>query len=421
MAKLSHHYALIDFDPGNVDSVLVEPISTNVTMDETWTPSVRASVTLPTSSVPAGLDPRVATFIGLRLQQDFGDLIYAYELTNDYTPVTVSSITAAYAPNVEVGRITRDYSAPWNIFEAGLPISTVTTAYTPVTPLKLTNAGLADVWRMSDFLHSSGTFNPEPSTIFDSYLMLRKVTKDYVSGETTLELTSTEAILHDNIGSYDSDIIWTFFTTRELVNFFLSGVIGKTLVPGEGDFTYSTPYGAAWRPEQTGWDYIYEIVTAAGLVLYADEAGEWHLVETGAVTGDLTLSDTDNITTLTSVIDRNNKNFFDSATIIYSGGVLLPNQDVYTMPGSTFHKERYFDRTKLNPPGAQGAQTMVERAVTRGEIYTVEAISNYDARPRQTMTIDVTGEPVKTAIIQSVSWSLPSDRMSIDIRDLVEV
>ncbi len=421
MPTLSKHYALLDFDPGNTAAVLVEPIACQVTVNETWSPSITATVTLPSTAVPAGLDPRVATFIGLRLQQDFGDLMYVYEVTDDYTPVTVSSITATYAANVEVGRISRTYTAPWNIYEAGLPLSTVTTAYTPVTPLKLTNAGLADVWRMSDFLHGAGNFNPQPSTIFDSYLMLRKVTRDYISGETELELASTEAILHDQIGAYDSDLIFTWFTTRELVNYFLGSVIGKTLVPGEGNFTYDTPYGAAWRPAQSGWDYIYEIVTAAGLVLYADEAGEWHLVETGSVTGDLYLKDDDNITTLSSTIDRNNAKFFDSATIIYSGGVLIPNQDVYTLPGSTFHKERYFDRTKLNPPGASGAQTMVERAVTRGELYQVEAISNYDARPRQTMTIDVTGEPVKTAIIQSVTWTLPSDRMSVDIRDLQEV
>lgn len=421
MPTLSKHYALLDFDPGNTASVLVQPVACQVTVNETWSPSITATVTLPTSSVPAGLDPRTATFVGLRLQQDFGDLLYVYEFTDAYTPVTVSSITAAYAPNVEAGAITNTYARPWNIFETGLPLSTVTTAYTPVTPLKLTNAGLSDVWRMSDFLHTGGSFNPQDSTIFDSYLMLRKVSKDYISGETELELSSTEAILHDNIGAYNSDLIFTYFTTRELVNAFLSSLLGKTLVPGEGDFTYSTPYGQKWIPDQTGWDYIYDIVTAAGLVLYADEAGEWHLVETGAVTGDLYLKDDDNITTLSSTIDRNNANFFDSATIIYSGGILLPNQDVYTLPGSTFHKERFFDRSKVNPPGAAGAQTMVERAVTRGELYQVEAISNYNARPRQTMTIDVTGEPTKTAVIQSVTWSLPSARMSLDIRDLQEV
>ncbi len=73
-----------------------------------------------------------------------------------------------------------------------------------------------EVWRMSDFLHSSGTFNPAPSTIFDGYLMLRTVTKDYVSGQTTLELTSHEAILQDSIG-YPSDLAFAFTSLRSII------------------------------------------------------------------------------------------------------------------------------------------------------------------------------------------------------------
>jgi len=423
MPTLSKHYALLDFDPGNTASVLVKPISCSVTVNETWSPSITATVTLPTSSVPAGLDPRTATFVGLRLQQDFGDLLYVYEFTNAYTPVTVSSITATYTPNVEAGAITNTYAKPWNIFEAGLPLSTVTTAYTPVTPLKLTNAGLNDVWRMSDFLHTGGSFNPQDSTIFDSYLMLRKVSKDYVTGETELELASTEAVLHDQIGYY-SDLVFTFNTTRALVEYFIYAYTGRTLKPGTADFTYSTPYEYKFWPNLNAWDYIYEAVTAAGLVIYADEHGDWYLVNAGATAGELYLKDDDNITMLTATIDRNNSNFFDSSTIVFyaPGTVLTPPNYSYTVPGSTFHKAAFFDWSKTQKVvTSSGVQSLVERAVTRGETYQVEAISNYDARPRQTMTIDVTGEPTKTAIIQSVTWSLPSARMSVDIRDLQEV
>jgi hypothetical protein len=419
MPLLSKHYALLDFDPGNPASVLVEPISATVTVDETRAPYVSATVVVPTNVLPYNPDPRYALFLGLRLQQDFGDLIYNYEITADFTG-DVSNITAALKGNVSA--FTQRYSKPWNIFEAALPISAVTTAYTPVKPSKLTTADLSTVSNMSDFLHTGGTFEPAPSTIFDGYLMLRKVTKDYISGETTLELTSHEAILLDSIG-YPSDLIFTYTSLRSIINQILSETIGvfTQLEPGTADFTYSPAYGVNWRPEQTAWDFLNALVTAANLVLYCDEQGKWYLVESASVTGDLYLKDDDNITALTSTIDRNSESFFDYAVVEYRNSGSLPVYYNFGVSGFPISKDRYFLIENIAAPGGNPAQSMVWRAVTRGEINEVEAIANYDARPRQNMTIDVSGEPVKTAIIQSVTWSLPSARMSVDIRDLTEV
>lgn len=420
MPTLSKHYALLDFDPGNPASVPVEPISVDVKVDETWAPYCQATVVVPTNAMPYAPDPRFAVFMGLRLQQDFGDLIYNYEITNDFGG-DVSSITAAYAG--DVSDITRAYSKPWNVFESALPISTVTAAYGGDVS-NLTAADLMEVWRMSDFLHSEGTFNPAPSTIFDGYLMLRSVVKDYVSGETTLELTSHETILQDSIG-YPSDLFFSFTSLRSIINYVLADTMGvfTQLEPGAADATYSPAYEFNWRPEQTGWDILNTLVTAANLVLYCDEAGKWFLNYSGATSGDLTLTDTDNITTLSSRIDRNSDSFFDYAVVEYRNEGSLPVYKNFGVSGFPISKDRYFlvENVEAPPAPDNAAQAMVWRAVTRGEIFSVEAISNYDARPRQNMTIDVTDEAIKTAIIQSISWSLPSARMSLDIRDLQEV
>jgi hypothetical protein len=417
MAKLSKHYALLDFDPGNPASVPVEPISVSVTADEAWSPYIQATVVVPTNLMPYSPDPRYAVFLGLRLQQDFGDLIYNYEITADYAG-DVSAITAAF--NGDVSDITRAYSKPWNVFESALPISTVTAAYGGDVS-NLTAADLMEVWRMSDFLHSAGTFNPEPSTIFDGYLMLRSVTKDYLTGETTLELTSHEAILQDSIG-YPSDLIFTYTSLRGIINSVLAETIGALtqLQPGAADYTYSPAYGFIWRPNQTAWDVLNALVTAANLVLFCDEKGDWYLDYAASVAGDLYLKDDDNITTLSSRIDRNANQFFDYALVEYRYNG-MPSYKSFGVSGFPISKDRYFLIENVPDPGGNPAQAMVWRAVTRGEIFEVEAISNYDARPRQEMTIDVTGEPVKTAIVQSITWSLPSARMSVDIRDLTEV
>ena len=421
MPALSKHYALLDFYPGTTTSAVVEPISVDVEVNEAWSPYCQATVVIPNDIAPYTLDPRFPTFLGLRLQQDFGDLIYNYELTADYAG-DVSNITAAFGG--DVSDITRAYSKPWNVFESSLPLSTVTAAYAPVKPSKLTTAQLNEVWRMSDFLHSAGTFNPAPSTIFDGYLMLRTVTKDYVSGQTTLELTSHEAILQDSIG-YPSDLAFAFTSLRDIINFVLADTIGALtqLQPGAADYTYSPAYSFLWLPNLTAWDVLDALVKAANLVLFCDEKGDWYLNPAASTSGDLYLKDDDNITMLSSKIDRSSPAFFDYAVVEYRNEGSVPVYKNFGTSGFPISKDRYFLVENVQPPAApaNAAQAMVWRAETRGIIYQIEAISNYDARPRQNMTIDVTGEAVKTAIIQSISWSLPSARMSVDVRDLQEV
>lgn len=414
MPTLSRHTAYLAFPDTNET---IEPISVDVTVAENWSPSIRATVTIKTGSEPYALDPTIPTIMGLRLQQDFGELVYINKITADYSGI-ISAITAAFTP-VIVSAITGKYSKPWNIFETGLPLSTVTTSYTPVTPLKLTNANLATVYRMSDFLHSEGTFNPQESTVFDArVLMLRSLIRNYISGETTLELASLEAILQDSIGwNYTSPISST--SLRTIIQWVLeetgAGSPFNPLQPGTADATYSPAYTLQWLPNQTAWDVLNSLVTAANLVLYCDEKGLWWLEEAGSTTGTLELKDTDNITSLTERIDRNNQEFFDYAVVEYrnAGVSVYRNYGTY---GFSISKDAYFLRDNIKDPGGNEAQSLVMRAETRAQTWQVTAISNYDARPRQTMTLDLTGQPTVTKYIQSVSWSLPADTMNLTFR-----
>lgn len=419
MPTLSKHTAVLNFEPANPDAVTVEPISCSVTVAENWSPSIRATVVIPSGVEPYTLDPSYPLFLGLRLQQDFGDLVYAYEVTADYAG-TVSLLTAAFTP-VKPVNFTGLYAEPWNVFEAALPISTITTAYTPVTPLKLTNANLATVWRMSDFLHTEGTFNPAESTVFNATdLMLRRVSKNYISGETTLELASREAILQESIGwnwaspysstSLRSIIEWVLHETGAMSAF-------DSLQPNGVDYTYGSAYTLKWLPDQTAWDVLNSLVTAANLVLYADENGYWWLVDAVSVSGTLALKDDDNVTALTETIDRNNKEFFDYAVVEYrntsTGVSVYRNFGAY---GWTPYKAAYFLRENVTDPGGNEAQALVWRNQARAKTWDVAAISNYDARPRQTMTLDLTGQPTVTKYIQSVTWNLPADTMNLTFR-----
>jgi hypothetical protein len=415
MPTLSKHYAIVTLPNGDQ----IEPISVNVTADETWAPYIQASIVVPTNLITDDIDPRTGSRIKLRLQQDFGDLIHIYELTEDFGG-SVSAVTAAYSPVLNAS-ITRSYSRPWNIFEQGLPLSTVTTAFTPVTPLKLTNAGLATVWRMSKFLQDEGTFNPEPSTIFLADLGVRSISYDYVSKEATLELASDEALAQD-VHGYGDDVMVKYYSLRDLVNEALSFIFAE-LEPGAANEAYPFGYNLEKYEVNVGntlWDFIETVTTASGFRVYCDELRRWYLVESTAVIGDLVLDDTDNITAFNKSFSRDTL-WYNQAVIEYEDPTIGTVFDSYYATGTGALRTFYQKKENMTFPGIGAAQAIVERSLTRGETYSVEAIANFDARPQQNLVVDITGEPVKTGIVQSITWALPSARMSVDIRNLEEV
>jgi hypothetical protein len=274
---------------------------------------------------------------------------------------------------------------------------------------------------MSDFLHSTGTFNPAPSTVFQADLGVRSIAYDYVSKEATIELSSDEALTQD-VHGYGDDIMVEYGDARSLINEVLN-FIGAELEPGTANYTYDPPYQLQkyeFNLPSTAWDFIETITQAAGLKLYCDEERRWYLVDPVAVSGDLQLKDDDNITAFTKLISRDGL-WYNQVVIQYetiSDGVIWDN---YYASGTGEIRTLFQKKTNIEFPGFGAAESIAQRTLTRGETYNMEAIANFDARPRQTLTVDIAGEPVKSGVIQSVTWSLPSARMSIDIRDLQEV
>ena len=416
MPTLSKHYATITLPNGDV----VEPISVNVTVDETWAPYVQASVTVPMNLLTQEIDPRDDVRIKLQLRQDFGDLIFIYELTDDFTG-DVSAVTSAFSPVLNAS-ITRRYSKPWNIFEPSRPISYITGIYGGDVS-NITAAGLSTVWRMSKLLQDSGTFNPEPSTFFNADLGVRSIDYDYVAKEATIELASDEALAQD-VHGYGDDIMVKYYSLRDLLNEVLSGLDGAQLQPGTANESYPFGYNLEKYEVNVGntlWDFIETVTTASGFRVYCDEQRRWYLIESTAVIGDLVLDDTDNITAFNKSFSRDTL-WYNQAVIEYedpSAGVNI--FDSYYATGTGALRTFYQKKENMVFPGFGAAQAIVERSLTRGETYSVEAIANFDARPQQSLVVDITGEPVKTGVVQSITWSLPSARMSVDIRNLEEV
>jgi hypothetical protein len=199
--------------------------------------------------------------------------------------------------------------------------------------------------------------------------------------------------------------------------------IGAKLEPGTADINIPIGYNIPVYNDNvasTPWDFMLTVADSGKFKLYCDEKRRWYLVDSTAVSGELELKDDDNITDFQKVINRETL-FYNQAIIEYEDPTGTKTIDKYT--GSVVGGVKTFYQKKDNTffPGNGAAQSIVERSITRGETYSVEAINNYNARPRQTLIVDITGEPVKTGIVQSITWALPSARMSVDIRNLEEV
>lgn len=413
MLSLSKHTATVWSDSA---LTYFKPTSIDVQIDEGWAPYVQASLTVPSDMFTEALDPRTGARLHVRLQQQFGELLEVFQLTEVFSG-DVSTVTASYSP-VTPRKITDDFTRPWNMFATAYALSYLTTNKGGDVS-NMTAAFLGDMSDITRYMHGSDNFNPAPSTIFEGYLGIRSIQRNKVTGETEIKLTSDESLLQDYAHVSATPYVPATTDIRTLVDYVL-GKIGTSLQVSAVTGTFDNTV-VKWLPGQSGWDFILPIVQKANLVLYCDEARRWYLITAASVSGTLDLTDTSNVIELTSSLDRE-QNWFDSCVVEYSwfnGTAQQTSYDIYAPVGSV--KTRNVKISDTPYPGSGQAQALTQRALTRGEMFTVEAISNYDARPRQTLHVDITGEPLKTAIVSSIAWSLPADRMNIDIRNIVEV
>lgn len=413
MLSLSKHTAVVWSDS---ELTYFTPTTIDVAISEQWSPYVQASMTVPSGLFTEALDPRSNDRLHVRLQQQFGELLDVFALTEAFGG-SVAAVTAAYSP-VTPRKITDDFTRPWNMFESAYTLAYLTAhAYTSCSAMTATFKG--DVSDVSKYMHGSGSFNPAPSTVFEANLCIRSISRNLLDQTTQVELFSDEALLIDYAHTSATPYTPTTTDVRTLVNYVLSK-IGAALVTDTVTGTFDNT-SVKWVPGQNGWDFINPIVQKANLVLYCDESRNWRLITASATSGSLELNDTSNVVQLTSSLDRSS-DWFDSCVVTYTWYNGTAQQTAYDIYAPTGYKKTANITISDTPyPGAGQAQALTQRAQTRGELFTVNAVSNYDARPRQALTVDITGEPLKSAVISSIDWSLPNDRMTVNIRNLVEV
>lgn len=366
-------------------------VSGQATLDESWTPFVRASITcpIPAAGPLALIDPRVDPItpappqrVRLYLAETDVDSQTLDDLSAQFAGQDLDDLTALFA-----GQTLDDLTALW-----GAPYNAT------VTP-DLTHRRSLD-------------------------LMLRTREVDWLAGTMTLELTSDEMLLQD-LKRYDADTIDqrppTTFSLRTMVQWGLAQ-IGATLHPfGAADAVID---GATviWNLGESLWSFLDAFIRTNGLRLYCDEQRRWFLEApaTGA-SGTLELTA---ITQMRDVLSREDPAYGDGAVVIYEwfddDGV---RQRVYQFAAvpDVVSKVVVQTFTVPNPSlAAAPAAALRTRALTRGRDVGIEAVSDYRADPGQSVLVTSPVTTVNGAMVSAVTWRFPEDRMDISTRDSVD-
>lgn len=350
--------------------------SGEVTLDESWSPYVQASVTipLPPPHVLAALDPRADARCYLSMSVAYG------------TSETLSTLSTSWAGGT---------LAAWTSDLAGQSLSDWSVQY-------------GQPYNADDRAPSRRTMA----------LGVRSRVINYETATVRIDLASDEMLLQDLALVATSPVQPGGATVRHAVGLVLSR-IGAALVPGGADAPLEVD-AAAWTPGQSAWDYLRPLVDAAGLRLYCDELRLWHLVEPlSPVAGSLSL-DESTLTLLEESVSRD-EGWYDAVIITYrwrdSSDVDRVRYDSAITAGYSRVLALEYERPW---PGAGAARAILARARGRGRIEAATTVSDYRATPGQVLTVTTSTTPIQSGLVTRVSWDMDSDEMQIRSRDLTD-
>jgi hypothetical protein len=249
-------------------------------------------------------------------------------------------------------------------------------------------------------------------------LGVRDLVFNHAQGTVNIKLASDEARLMDLSLLQTEPLAPAGATVRAAVEMVLA-YIGAVITPGTEDGPIESD-AIYWQPGQSAWDYISPLVNSAGLRLYCNENGRWHLTQPLApVEGALTFNET----TMLEFEDQitRNEDWFDSVVVVYkwrdSSNVERTRYDIAREANATSTYTVEYNRPW---PGDGAAAAILKRGRGRGRVEAVTAVSNYGATPGQTLLVTTSGRPIQTGLVTRVQWSMGTDTMQVRSRDLID-
>lgn len=366
------------------------PERATVTLDESWSPFVRASITCPIPATDAldKIDPRSTGAPDYQQPQ-------RVQLT--MTQTDTDSKTVAYV------------TATWSAGTA----ATFTTLFAGQTVAYLT-----DLWGDA----YNPVVNPGLTQSRELDLMLRTREIDWLAGTMTLDCASDEMLLQD-LARYDvstSDQRPPNTTSLRMLVQWVLNLIGTSLAPSSVDDAVIDSAAVIWNLGESAWSFLDAFVRTNALRLYCNELRQWQLGPpvTGA-SGTLPLS---SVTSLRDVLSREDSAYGNGAVVVYEWtDTLGARQRQYQfafVPGTPAPKIVTQKFTTPNPNlAAAPASALLTRSVTRGRDVQIEALSDYRADPGQAVILTTPVTAVAGTMVSAVTWRFPEDRMDISTRD----
>lgn len=265
-------------------------------------------------------------------------------------------------------------------------------------------------------------------TPFD--LGLRARPRSLPGGEMQLQAASDEALVSDYLGVDDFHL--TVASTPvgvgalSYVQFALGfGITYTDTTPGAATIGADMSCGSADDP----WDFAVEAADRGGAQLWCDGARTWHVAPAVAVldTTDYTTLATGPGRTVTSVQDSLTRegdadSWYNAVIIKYAGGyyryAIQTTGDF--ADGTVPRRALYVDRTQIAQPASGDhtpAQSILARAITRGQTTKVTALAAYWLQPRQTVYLDLPGRDPGYELVSRVTFDL-AGTMTVDTRSL---
>lgn len=387
-----------------------------IALDEGWAPYAQATLELPLDmSLLAELDPRTTPRLKLYVSQRFGVSDPLTYLSTRFVGKKVRDATTAWSGS-SLGAVSAYHFAPYNLsgstrlatFSAlygGQALAAFSTAY---------SGQFLSVISSQYFTAYPSLINSNNGRRFDLTLRTRSI--DIAGATMTLSLSSNEALLQDLALVSVLPFVPGILDLRLIVQGILAR-IGDYL--NAGTVTATIPADSAtWLPGQSAWDYLQPLIQAAGLRLYCDEKRNWHLVDaTYIAPGSVELRSVATITAAADTISRDENLWYDAVVITYSWindlGETVIDYDVASVDGFT---KVYALEYNTAYPGPGAAAAVLARALTRGRLTEITAVSSYQVTPAQAATITLDGFPTQDAFVSAVSWSYPEDEMTVSTR-----
>lgn len=174
-----------------------------------------------------------------------------------------------------------------------------------------------------------------------------------------------------------------------------------------------------WDAGLRGIEFLTPLVQSFGLRLVCDESRSWTLRDENYIAdGSLSVSYGVNMLNGDDTISRDDDSWYDAAFVVYtwkdSEGNTLTRSDSFALT-TPYTRLRRFD-IAAPYPGPGFASYVVRRAQGRGREVSASVVSDWRTKAEQPVTIDIENGPAQTGAVQSVTFDLRSDEMTVSTR-----